>query len=218
MWIEEIGLERMSQRRGAPRAGLSLRGQPIQLDGVVYQHGIGTRSISEFVIDLHGNATRFTAMVGFDDAVRDGVGSVTFEVWADDTLVAASGLMRAGDAAKPLSAALTGARVLTLLVDDGGDTSNDDEVAWAGAMITLANPPGSRPEAFTPSPEQPALIAPLFNEVQPAIHGPRVSGASPGRQPVRDLWRRLDLGRFPDKFTATVPRHGVVFLKIGKPK
>ena len=96
----------MSQRRGTPRAGLSLRGQPIRLDGTVYPHGIGTRSISEFVIDL---------------------------------------------------------------VDDCGDTSNDDEVAWAGAMITLANPPGSPPEAFTPSPENPALIAPLLNEARPAI-------------------------------------------------
>jgi hypothetical protein len=39
-----------------------------------------------------------------------------------------------------------------------------------------------------------------------------------GRRPVRDLWRRADLGRFAEKFTATVPRHGVVLLKIGKPK
>jgi len=39
-----------------------------------------------------------------------------------------------------------------------------------------------------------------------------------GQQPVRDLWQRRDLGVLPDKFTATVPRHGAVFLKIGKPK
>jgi alpha-galactosidase len=38
-----------------------------------------------------------------------------------------------------------------------------------------------------------------------------------GRQPVRDLWRRQDLGAFADKFSATVPRHGAVLLKIGKP-
>jgi alpha-galactosidase len=38
-----------------------------------------------------------------------------------------------------------------------------------------------------------------------------------GRQPVRDLWQRKDLGVKPDKFTATVPRHGAVLLKIGKP-
>jgi alpha-galactosidase len=37
-----------------------------------------------------------------------------------------------------------------------------------------------------------------------------------GAQPVRDLWRRTDLGDFTGQFSATVPRHGVVFLKIGK--
>ena len=100
MWVEEIGLERLSQRRGTPRVGRTIRDKPIRLGGVDYPHGIGTRSISEFVIDLKGNATRFESMVGFDDVIRGDVGSVTFEVWADDTRVADSGLMRAGRCAE----------------------------------------------------------------------------------------------------------------------
>src|SRR5262245_29151424 len=103
LWVEEIGLEKFSQRRGLPRAGRSIRDRPILLGGVEYPRGIGTRSISEFVIDLKGGALRFHSMVGLDDAVRGGVGSVTFEVWADDALVAASGLMRAGDAPRRIS-------------------------------------------------------------------------------------------------------------------
>jgi alpha-galactosidase len=39
-----------------------------------------------------------------------------------------------------------------------------------------------------------------------------------GGQPVRDLWQRKDLGVTQEKFTATVPRHGAVLLKVGKPK
>jgi alpha-galactosidase len=39
-----------------------------------------------------------------------------------------------------------------------------------------------------------------------------------GPQPVRDLWQRRDLGVMPDKFSATVPRHGAVLLKVGKPR
>jgi len=35
-----------------------------------------------------------------------------------------------------------------------------------------------------------------------------------GRQIVRDLWRQKDLGEFEDAFTATVPRHGVVFVRL----
>src|SRR5215204_5141800 len=96
MWVEEIGVERLSQRRGTPRIGHTIRDKPILLGGVEYPHGIGTRSISEFVIDLKGNAARFVSMVGIDDEIRGDVGSVTFEVWADDARVAASGVMRVG--------------------------------------------------------------------------------------------------------------------------
>lgn len=38
-----------------------------------------------------------------------------------------------------------------------------------------------------------------------------------GAQPVRDLWLQKDLGRVNGQLTATVPRHGVLFVKIGAP-
>lgn len=39
-----------------------------------------------------------------------------------------------------------------------------------------------------------------------------------GKQIIRDLWRQKDIGSFRNKFTATVPRHGVVFVRIRKSK
>ncbi len=39
-----------------------------------------------------------------------------------------------------------------------------------------------------------------------------------GSQPVRDLWLQKDLGNSDGKFTAKVPSHGTVFVKIGTPK
>jgi alpha-galactosidase len=39
-----------------------------------------------------------------------------------------------------------------------------------------------------------------------------------GRQAVRDLWLHKNLADALDAFTATVPRHGVVFVKIGRVK
>ena len=36
-----------------------------------------------------------------------------------------------------------------------------------------------------------------------------------GPQKVRDLWRQKDLGRFDDQYTATIPFHGAVLLRIG---
>jgi alpha-galactosidase len=37
-----------------------------------------------------------------------------------------------------------------------------------------------------------------------------------GAQPVRDIWLQKDLGRVTNELSAVVPRHGVVFVKIGK--
>ena len=36
-----------------------------------------------------------------------------------------------------------------------------------------------------------------------------------GEQPVRDLWQRKDLGPQRDELSATIPRHGVLFVAIG---
>lgn len=208
VWVDEIDITRMSQRRGSPRAGRTIRDRPIVLGGLHYPHGIGTRSISEFVIDLEGDATRFESVVGFDDAIRKGVGSVTFEVWADDARVANSGLMSAGDPPKKLIADLTGARVLTLLVDDGGDTSNDDEVAWAGATIHLVPQAKSRPEPYTaPVEAAPAISLTRAAAPRPEIHGARVTGATPGRP---FLFRVPATGKRPLTFQARGLPSGLV--------
>ena len=198
IWVDTLDLTHMTQRRGTPRAGRSIRNLPISLGGVVYPRGIGTRSISEFVIDLQGQALRFESMVGLDDAVRQGVGSVVFEVWADDKLVTASGLMHAGDAPRRLSADLTGARVLTLLLDDGGDTSNDDEAAWGSAAIYL-KPGAPMPTPYVAPAEPAPLIAAARTEPRPGIRGPRITGATPGRP---FLFRIPATGQAPLRFQA----------------
>lgn len=38
-----------------------------------------------------------------------------------------------------------------------------------------------------------------------------------GKQPVRNLWRKRSLGLFDNAFSAVVPAHGAVLVKIGKP-
>lgn len=39
-----------------------------------------------------------------------------------------------------------------------------------------------------------------------------------GAQPVRDLWQKKDLGDAKDAFTAKIPGHGALLIKVGKPK
>jgi alpha-galactosidase len=38
-----------------------------------------------------------------------------------------------------------------------------------------------------------------------------------GPQPVRDLWQQKDLPDADDQFSAELPRHGAMMLKIGRP-
>ncbi len=89
IWLDSLDLTRMVQRRGTPRAGKSGSGRgnnppPLSLAGVTYQHGIGTLSINELIVDLKGQATRFESMIGIDDAASKGQGSVTYEIWLDN--------------------------------------------------------------------------------------------------------------------------------------
>ena len=63
---------------------------------------------------------------------------MTFEVWADGTKVADSGLLTTVDPAKALAADVTGAAVVRLIVTDGGNTNNSDHADWADAKLTCA--------------------------------------------------------------------------------
>jgi len=180
VWLDSLDLSKMVQRRDVPRAGRSLQNHPITLAGIVYPHGIGTLSISEFVIDLKGQAVRFETLVGIDDEIKNGRGSIKFQVWVDDRKAADTGLIRAGDAPKYVSVDLTGARYLELFLDDGGDTSNDDNTDWAGALIRLKPGATAKPEPYVRPAEQAPPIHAAVSE-KPAIHGPRVTGGTPGR-------------------------------------
>jgi alpha-galactosidase len=180
IWVDSLDLGQMSAgRRGKP--GQSAHNTPITLDAQVYPHGLGVQAGSEFIIDLKGQATRFTAMVGVDDTRRaSGLASVTFEVYLDGKKAGDSGLIRANQPAKLLTVDLTGAKQMTLLVGDGGDGARDDDADWGGATIVMA--PGSQaaPEAMA-LPVDPAPAIASGSPAQPRINGPRRVGSTPGR-------------------------------------
>ncbi len=122
VWVESVGLDAMFQRRGRPVAGGVRLGRagvkPIILQGVTYEHGIGTQPISEFLVDVKGQATRFQAMVGLDDAATLPEASGDFVVYGDDRLLSKTDTIRPGDPPPLVDVDLTGVHVLTLLLDD----------------------------------------------------------------------------------------------------
>jgi hypothetical protein len=111
-------------------------GNPLTIGGTVFAKGLGMHAAGELTIWLGGACTGFAAQVGIDDEVT-GSGSVDFQLVGDDgTALAASGVLRSADGAKPLTADVTGVKVLTLRVTDGGDGKNYDHADWANPRLT----------------------------------------------------------------------------------
>ena len=106
---------------------------------------------------------------------------MTFEVWVNGKRAAESGRMAGGDAPKRIDANLRGAKRMTLLVGDADDGIDFDHADWAGAVIVLAPGEAAKPQSVSlleGAATVPAIIH--SDSPQPAIHGPRIVGSTPG--------------------------------------
>ncbi|WP_329361368.1 NPCBM/NEW2 domain-containing protein [Streptomyces sp. NBC_01483] len=110
-------------------------GHPITLGGVVYAKGLGAHAPSAVEYYTGKRCRTVTADVGVDDE-KGANGTVAFEIWADDTLVASTGVLTNAMPAQPVSADVTGAQVVRLVVTDGGDGVDSDHADWANARLT----------------------------------------------------------------------------------
>ncbi|WP_433182763.1 NPCBM/NEW2 domain-containing protein [Actinoallomurus sp. CA-150999] len=110
-------------------------GHPITINGAVYKKGLGAHAPSTIEYYAAKQCTSVAADVGVDDEKTTN-GSVTFEIWADGTKVADSGLLTTADPAAHLSADVGGASFVRLIVTDGGNGNDSDHADWADARIT----------------------------------------------------------------------------------
>lgn len=110
-------------------------GHPITLGGVVYAKGLGAHAPSAVEYYTGKRCRTVTADVGVDDE-KGANGTVAFEIWADGVLVASTGVLTNAMPAQPVSADVTGAQVVRLVVTDGGDGVDSDHADWANAQLT----------------------------------------------------------------------------------
>ncbi|MFD8723254.1 NPCBM/NEW2 domain-containing protein [Streptomyces sp. NPDC059629] len=110
-------------------------GHPITVGGTVYTKGLGTHAPSDIAYYTGKACQKVTADVGVDDE-EAADGSVAFEVWADGTKVASTGVLTTDMPARPLTADVSGAEVVRLVVTDGGNGITSDHADWADARIT----------------------------------------------------------------------------------
>ncbi|MFD5624740.1 NPCBM/NEW2 domain-containing protein [Streptomyces sp. NPDC127072] len=110
-------------------------GNPLTVGGVVHAKGLGVHAESTVEYYTGEACETVTAQVGVDD--EEGAdGSVAFEVWADGTKVASTGVLTNSDTAQAISADVSGARAVRLVVTDGGDGITSDHGDWADARLT----------------------------------------------------------------------------------
>jgi alpha-galactosidase len=113
-------------------------GNPITIEGQVFEKGLGAHAPSTVEYYLGGNCSTVSAEVGVDDE-EGAEGSVTFEIWADAAKVADSGVLTNAMPATHLEASVAGATFLRLVLTDGGDGKNSDHGDWANARVTCAH-------------------------------------------------------------------------------
>jgi alpha-galactosidase len=147
VWLSSLDVNQVTAGWSVAKANLGIKGQPLSLRGVKFEHGLGTHAASRMRIGLAGNATRFTAKVGVDDSAG-GKGSVEFYIVGDGKTLWKSGLVTGSSPAVPVDVDVAGVRTLLLRVTDAGDGSSEDHADWADARFEFkdgAPPPRALP-------------------------------------------------------------------------
>jgi len=214
VWVQEMNPMFISSGDGRMPGIMSTQGyQPLLFGGKIYGNGYSVYPRSRLMIDLKGNAARFFAQVGVNDSTSPSAKEgAQFKVYSDKKVAYDSGVMHAGDALKSIDLDLAGTKELLLAVDGGENATKNLPIAvWVGPRLLVSdaakNPKDlkSRPEPKLAD-QVPMVIARIVDGPKPAVHGPRVAGASPGRP---FLFVIPATGEKPLKFTSTTLPSGL---------
>lgn len=203
LWLHKIDMNRYTQDWNlTPKAYLALKDHPLKIAGKTFYKGLATPTEKLLKVDLNGNALRFRALVGLDDASRK-TSLVIFSVQADGKEVFRSPKMTHGKKARVLDLNVEGVKQLTINIEDEGKSVFADKADFANAYILYK---GTTPSvlnfnfinkryALTP-PESPA----------PKINGAKVFGVRPGHP---FLFRVAATGKRPMTFAAENLPNGI---------
>ena len=196
VWFDDLPLDTYSQGIRPVKAKTNYLSDTISIAGIHYSRGVGGISPCVFAIYLDGNATRFTAEVGVDDAANKDI-PLKFYVIGDQKILFESGAMSVGDPAKKVDVDLRGIQRLGLLVTDdvGGVGNKRTYCNWANANFTMLA--GCVPEQI-PNDGEKYLLTPEPAET-PRINSSAVFGATPGNP---FLYTIAATGKRPIQFSA----------------
>ncbi len=222
--LASLDLSAVEQGFGKPQIDKSVDMHPLSIAGRHFEHGLGTHSPGDMLIDLNGGATRFTAWVGIDDETNKR-GSAEFQIVGDGKLLWSSGVMRGGQEPKRADIDVTGVQQIALIVGDAGDGYEYDHADWADAEFTFT---GAAPKAIKLAPSNPT-VAPTAEPDKPQITVPGIIGirlntpvlftvSAVGQPPIRyaakGLPRGLNLDAETGQIRGTVTQVGTHTLTV----
>lgn len=197
VYLDKLDVNYMLQDWGGPVVNKSVLGTPFAVAGVKYSRGIGTHSVSRYMLKLDGKATSISGYVGADDR-NDYAGDMEFKILADGKLIWSSNIMRKGMPALRFNVDLTGKKQIVLMVAEGGDGIMYDHADWLEVKIETSGevvPQTAYPESIA---KNKYILTPKPKDT-PRINSPRVFGVRPGNP---FLYQVAATGKRPMKFTA----------------
>jgi hypothetical protein len=119
--------------------GSNRESHKININGVLYDRGLGVNSNSMICVALDGKYSAFETEFGFQKS-QDKKGSVVCQVYVDNEKKFDSGIIKRSDPPLKIRIDVTNARELRLSVRDAGDGILGDAVNWANARLLADSP------------------------------------------------------------------------------
>ncbi|MDR1720712.1 MAG: NPCBM/NEW2 domain-containing protein [Dysgonamonadaceae bacterium] len=197
IYLDELDTRFLLQDWGAPVVNQSIMRTPFQVAGKTFNRGIGTHSISRFLLNLEGKATAISGWVGADDR-NDFTCNMEFKILADKKEVWSSGVVHKGMPAQAFRVSLKGVRKIALIVAEAGDGIMYDHADWLEVKIETSGK--VTPEPVTPQNivKEKYILTPQPGQ-SPKINSPKVFGARPGSPFIYNV---ATTGARPMKFSA----------------
>ena len=101
----------------------------LAIKGARFDTGVGVLANSRLEVRNRGYR-RFTAVVGVNDSARDTKRAATFAVYGDGKLLATSRALKWGDPGQPISADVTGVRIVELVTRANGSNDAPLPTTW----------------------------------------------------------------------------------------
>jgi alpha-galactosidase len=197
VYIDELDTRFMLQDWGAPVVNKSIMQTPFRVAGKEYRRGVGTHSISRFLLNIEGKAQSVSGWVGADDR-NDYTCNMEFKIWADGRQIWSSGIMHKGMPAKKFGLSLKGVQKIALIVAEAGDGIMYDHADWLEVKIETegnVTPEPAVPENIV---KEKYILTPKPG-LAPKINSPKVFGVRPGSPFIYTV---AATGERPVKFTA----------------